>query len=80
MIRDDMTGVFSVTGEPNWKNKFYLYEVKVYVPKTGKVETNLVTDPYSLSLSMNSTRSQIVDLSDESLKPAGWETLQNRPY
>jgi pullulanase-type alpha-1,6-glucosidase len=76
MERDDATGVFSITGEPHWKNKFYLYEVNVFVPKTGKIETNLVTDPYSFSLSMNSTRSQIVDLSDPALKPTGWDALE----
>lgn len=76
MERDDATGVFSITGEPTWKNKFYLYEVKVFVPKTSKIETNLVTDPYSFSLSMNSTRSQIVYLSDPALKPTGWDTLE----
>ncbi len=40
---------------------------------TGQVEHNLVTDPYSFSLAMNSTRSQIVDLADAALKPAGWD-------
>jgi len=53
----------------------YLYEVKVYVPSTGKIETNLVTDPYSFSLSMNSKLSQIVDLNDADLKPQGWDKL-----
>jgi len=76
MERDDASGVFSLTGEPEWKNKYYLYEVKVFVPKTGKIETNLVTDPYSFSLSMNSTRSQIVDLTDPMLKPTGWDALK----
>ena len=75
MSRDDATGVWSVTGEASWMNKFYLYEVKVFVPKTGKIETNLVTDPYSISLAMNSLRSQIVDLEDPSLKPDGWDKL-----
>src|SRR5207245_5889513 len=37
---------------------------------------NLVTDPYSVSLALNSARSQIIDLSDPSLKPAGWAALQ----
>ncbi len=37
---------------------------------------NLVTDPYSISLSMNSKRSQIVDLQDAELKPQGWDTLE----
>ena len=31
-------------------------------PTTGKVETNLVTDPYSVALTLNSTRSVAVDL------------------
>jgi pullulanase len=35
----------------------------------------VVTDPYSFSLAMNSTRSQIVDLGDPALKPAGWDSL-----
>ena len=69
MTLDPATGVSSVTGEPAWKGKFYLYEVKVFAPSTGKIETNLVTDPYSFSLSTNSKRSQIVDLADASLKP-----------
>ena len=42
---------------------------------TGKIEKNLVTDPYSVSLSMNSLRSQIVDLGDAALKPTGWDAL-----
>ena len=72
---DASTGVWSVTGEADWNGKYYLYEVKVFAPSTGKIETNLVTDPYSLSLSMNSKRSQIVDLNDASLKPQGWDNL-----
>lgn len=73
---DSKTGVWSATGKAEWKNKFYLYEVNVYTPSTGKIETNLVTDPYSLSLSMNSKRSQIVALEDANLKPQNWDTLQ----
>ena len=44
-----------------------------------QVETNLVTDPYSLSLSTNSQRSQIVDLADPALAPAGWSALVKPP-
>jgi len=76
MSWDSSTGVWSTEGKPQWKNLFYLYEVQVYVPSTGKIETNLVTDPYSLSLSMNSKRSQIVNLNDDTLKPPGWDTVQ----
>jgi pullulanase/glycogen debranching enzyme len=63
-------------GEESWKGQYYLYKVKVFAPLTGKIETNLVTDPYSISLSMNGTRSQIVDLNDADLKPQGWDSLQ----
>ncbi len=75
MTWDAATGAWSATGAADWTNKFYLYEVEVYVPSTGKVERNLVTDPYSLSLSTNSTRSQIVNLADAGLKPPGWDQL-----
>ncbi len=68
-------GVWSVTGEPSWKGMYYLYEVKVFVPATGSIERSLVTDPYSRSLSMNSRRSQIVDLEEPDLKPDGWDEL-----
>src|SRR3982751_1190461 len=71
---DPATGVWSVTGDASWYGKYYRYEVDVYVRSTGNVETNLVTDPYSVSLSLNSQRSQIVDLTDPSYKPFGWDT------
>ncbi len=79
MAYDTSTGVWSISGEPGWKDKYYLYEVEVYVHSTGQVEHNLVTDPYSFSLSMNSTRSQIVDLRDAALKPAGWDGVVKPP-
>ena len=50
----------------------YLYAVTVFVPSTGKVETNLVTDPYSVALTLNSTRSVAVNLADPTFKPAVW--------
>ncbi|HSP78581.1 MAG TPA: pullulanase-type alpha-1,6-glucosidase, partial [Myxococcaceae bacterium] len=76
MTVDPATGVWSLTGEASWKGKFYLYEVEVYVRSAGAVVKSLVTDPYSLSLSTNSKRSQIVDLSDEALKPESWDALK----
>jgi pullulanase len=66
-------GVWSVSGDPSWINrKYYKYEVNVFVRTTGKVETNLVTDPYSLGLSVNSERSLVVDLKSRETMPAGW--------
>jgi pullulanase len=75
MIVDPATGVWTATGNSGWRNKYYLYEVEVFVRSTGHVEHNMVSDPYSLSLSRNSQRSQIVDLNDPALKPFGWDNL-----
>ncbi|AYD90719.1 pullulanase-type alpha-1,6-glucosidase [Actinomyces lilanjuaniae] len=50
----------------------YLWEVEVYVPVTGRVETNLVTDPYSVALTVDSARSVAADLSDPRLAPRRW--------
>ncbi|MFN8596270.1 MAG: pullulanase-type alpha-1,6-glucosidase [Anaerolineae bacterium] len=75
MTRDDQSGVWTAAGDASWKGKYYLYEVDVYVRSTNKIEQNFVTDPYSFSLSMNSTRSQIVDLNDAALQPPDWTQL-----
>lgn len=56
--------------------KYYLYEAQVYVRSTNQVETNVVTDPYSVSLSRNSQRSQVVSLDDAALQPRGWRSLR----
>jgi len=76
MKLDSSTGVWKLTGTSDWYGQFYLYEVNVFVPTTIKFETNLVTDPYSFSLSTNSKRSQIIDLNDPKLKPSSWEKLK----
>ncbi len=73
---DPANGVWSVTGEVDWTGQYYLYEVLVYVPSTGKIEKNLATDPYSISLSTNSLRSQIVNLADPTLRPENWNGLK----
>ncbi len=79
MTLDPATGVWSITGQADWKGTYYSYIVKVFAPTTGKIVTNVVTDPYSLSLSTNSKRSQIVDLADAALKPAGWDASVKPP-
>jgi pullulanase-type alpha-1,6-glucosidase len=79
----DMTrgasGVWAITGNAGWAGRFYLYEVEVFARSTGRVEHNLVTDPYSVSLSRNSQRSQIIDLVDRALMPGGWDRLDKPP-
>ncbi|MDO7868866.1 pullulanase-type alpha-1,6-glucosidase [Nocardioides jiangxiensis] len=76
MRRDATTGVWSVTGPASWKGKAYRYAVTVFAPTTGKVVTNLVTDPYSVALTADSERSLIADLDDAALAPRGWSALQ----
>jgi len=66
-------GTWECHGDRSWLDKYYLYEVAVYVPESGKVEHNLVTDPYSLGLATNGSRSLIVDLTDPALQPLGWQ-------
>ena len=72
MRRDDRTGVWSVTGGPAWQGRYYRYRVSVFDPVGLTVVTNSVTDPYSLALSTDSVRSQLVDLTDRGLAPPGW--------
>ncbi|MFF9206360.1 pullulanase-type alpha-1,6-glucosidase [Streptomyces sp. NPDC014986] len=74
---DERSGVWSVRGGPSWKGKYYRYRVTVWAPGPQKTVTNEVTDPYSLSLSADSQRSQIVDLTDASTQPAGWQATRS---
>ncbi|NJO05079.1 MAG: pullulanase-type alpha-1,6-glucosidase [Chloroflexaceae bacterium] len=75
MTFDATTGIWSAEGSADWTGQYYLYSVAVYVPSLDEVVTNLVTDPYSFSLSTNSQRSQIVDLNASNLKPSNWDDL-----
>ncbi|HET7477193.1 MAG TPA: pullulanase-type alpha-1,6-glucosidase [Dermatophilaceae bacterium] len=69
-------GSWTGTGKAGWKGVRYLFEVVVYAPSTGKVETNLVTDPYSVALTLDSTRSVAVSLRDRRFMPALWRTAR----
>lgn len=75
MARDEATGIWRAQGAADWNRKYYQYEVTVFAPSVGRVVTNLVTDPYSLSLAANGERSQIVNLRDPDLQPEGWASL-----
>lgn len=78
MEENSETGVWHVNGEQSWLGQYYLFEVNVYARSTGNIEQNLVTDPYSVSLSMDSKRSQIIDLKDPNLKPRLWDKVRKR--
>ena len=87
MTFDEASGVWSYTTSTDWNYDYYRYQVDVYSPYTGVVEANTVTDPYSVSLSVNTFDvnneqplndqcSQVIDLlNDPVLKPSGWDTL-----
>ncbi|WP_426190074.1 alpha-1,6-glucosidase domain-containing protein [Massilia sp. DWR3-1-1] len=71
MQRDEGTGVWRAAA-PAASAAYYTYLVDVVADGTGLVR-NLVTDPYSVSLSLDSARSYVADLAAPALKPAGWD-------
>ena len=72
MRRDDATGIWSASVAGKLSGRYYQYVVDVVTPSAGLVR-NLVTDPYSVSLTTDSKRSYIADLNAANLKPAGWD-------
>lgn len=77
MQRDSASGIWSLQTTAAQDGQYYRYVVDVIAPSTGLVR-NLVTDPYSVSLTTDSRRSYIADLNAVRLKPAGWER-EHRP-
>ncbi len=47
-------GVWRVSGDASWRDAEYAFEVTVFAPAVERVVTNVVTDPYSLALTLNS--------------------------
>ncbi|QOL26772.1 pullulanase-type alpha-1,6-glucosidase [Thalassotalea sp. LPB0316] len=74
MTEDTATGIWSYTGDESLDRAFYQFEVTVYHYQTKAIEVLTVTDPYSVSLSTNGIYSQFVNLADEDLMPAGWDS------
>ncbi|CAN6234327.1 unnamed protein product [Urochloa humidicola] len=72
---NESNGVWGVTGPRHWENRYYLYEVTVYHPATSQVEKCLADDPYARGLSANGTRTWLVDINCETLKPPSWDAL-----
>jgi pullulanase len=76
MTPDPATGIWSYAAPAAAvQGRYYLLEAQVYVRATNRVETNVVTDPYSVSLARNSARSHLVSLDDSQLQPRGWRNL-----
>jgi pullulanase len=70
---DDKTGTWSVALPGDLSGSYYQYAVDVAVDGAGIVR-NMVTDPYSVSLSADAKRSYIARLDAPRLKPAGWDS------
>jgi pullulanase len=72
MTQDAQSGVWSASAPIDLSGHYYTYLVDVVVDGAGIVR-NLVTDPYSISLTTDSKRSYVADLAAQALKPAGWD-------
>ncbi len=72
LVSDGGTGSWQNRLASDLSGSYYTYLVDVFVAGVGMVR-NRVTDPYSISLTTDSTRSYIADLDDPALKPAGWD-------
>lgn len=75
----ESNGVWAAGVGAGWEGKYYLYAVSVYVPADGKVDTNTTTDPYSVDISVNGTKSRITNLDSETTKPEGWDFSRSPP-
>jgi pullulanase len=72
-------GVWVAGGDASWKDKYYLYSVKVWVPSDSAVDTNITSDPYSIDIALNGSKSRITDLDSDETKPDGWDEHQSPP-
>ena len=72
-------GVWVANGASDWKGKYYLYSVTVWVPIDGALDTNVTTDPYSVDIALNGTKSRITDLDSPETKPHGWDVQKSPP-
>ena len=67
-------GVWVARGDRDWADKYYLYSVQVWVPSDSAVDTNVTSDPYSIDIALNGTKSRITDLDSSETKPSGWDS------
>ena len=78
MQRDDATGIWQAALDGDRSGSYYNFLVDVHVAGQGLVR-NRVTDPYSVSLTTDSTRSFVADLDDPALQPPGWRDPPRPP-
>ncbi|MBG6058473.1 pullulanase-type alpha-1,6-glucosidase [Cryobacterium sp. MP_M5] len=76
-LKRQTDGTWTATGQKSWADASFAFEVTVFAPTTGKIEVNQVTDPYSVALTTNSTRSVFVDLANGDFRPKKWERAES---
>ena len=69
----EKNGVWTANIDQSWIGKYYLLREQVYAPSTRAIVINLVTDPYSIDLAVNGTKSRITDLDAFANTPSGWQ-------
>ena len=78
-MEQDASGVWTAVGDRSWSGKYYLLEVTVYDPFLRAIVENRVTDPYSIDLAMNGTKSRITDIDHPATKPSDWDEIPSPP-
>jgi pullulanase len=66
-------GVWTAVLDPQWISHYYLFDEAVYSPTKRAVVENIVSDPYSIDLALNGSKSRITDMDAKSNKPKGWD-------
>ncbi|ADW71079.1 pullulanase-type alpha-1,6-glucosidase [Granulicella tundricola] len=72
-------GVWVAKLDESWIGKYYLLDEMVYAPSTRQVVENIVSDPYSIDIALNGTKSRLTDVDADSNKPYGWD-FDRSPY
>lgn len=73
MERENASGLWRISGPASWLGRRFRYEVQVFTPETGRIETNLVTDPYAIALTVDSEHAVLIDPADPQWAPQAWE-------
>ncbi|TFD71835.1 pullulanase-type alpha-1,6-glucosidase [Cryobacterium sp. Hb1] len=76
-LKRQKDGTWSASGAKDWADASFVFEVTVFAPSTGTIEVNQVTDPYSVALTTNSTRSVFVDLANKDYRPKKWQKAES---
>jgi pullulanase len=66
-------GVWVAVIDRKWVGYYYLIDEVVYAPGAHAIVEDIVTDPYSIDLSTNGTKSRLCDITANENKQAGWD-------